>query len=132
MTTTVNTNFRIRGWDETPYDESKDGPNLSRASVKRTFAGDLQAESTTEYLMMHRQDGSASFVGLERVVGKLLGRLGSFVLQHRGVFESGTATTNWSVLAGSETGELSGIRGEGTYSVDHEETYTVKLSLDLT
>ena len=131
MTATVNTNFRIHGWDETPYDETEDGPNLSRASVKRTFAGDLQAESTTEYLIMHRQNGSAQFVGFERVDGSLLGRLGSFILEHRGVFEGGTATTHWSVLAGSGTGDLHGIRGEGTYSVDHAESYAVKLTFDL-
>ena len=38
---------------------------------------------------MYREDGSASFVGLERIKGQLEGRSGSFVLQHIGTYESG-------------------------------------------
>ena len=55
----------------------------------------------------------ATFVGLERVVGQLAGKTGSFVLQRTGVFEGGQAKESYSVVAGSATGELSGLRGEG-------------------
>lgn len=41
--------------------------------------------------MVYREDGSASFVGLKRVVGRVGGRSGSFVLQHSGTFEGGIA-----------------------------------------
>lgn len=39
--------------------------------------------------MMHRGDGSATFVGLERVVGRVGGKAGAFVLQRTGVSKAG-------------------------------------------
>jgi hypothetical protein len=37
--------------------------------VTKSFSGDIEGEGTLEYLMAYREDGSASFVGLERVEG---------------------------------------------------------------
>jgi hypothetical protein len=37
--------------------------------------------------MGYDQDGSATFVGLERVVGRLADKAGSVVLQHVGTFD---------------------------------------------
>lgn len=79
--------FEVKAWEEKPYDEIDEGPKLTRASVTKSFSGDIEGEGTVEYLMIHRDDGSASFVGLERVVGRVGDRSGSFVLQHTGTFE---------------------------------------------
>ncbi len=62
--------FAIKGWDEKPYNEVAGQPKLTRANVTMTFTGDLEGESQLEYLMMYRADGTASFVGLERVQGR--------------------------------------------------------------
>ena len=67
----ANARFAIKNWDEKPYSEGKDLPKLTRASVTKTFTGDIEGEGQVEYLMMYRSDGSATFVGLERVVGRL-------------------------------------------------------------
>jgi uncharacterized protein DUF3224 len=56
---------------------------------------------------MYRRDGSATFVGLERIVGQLGGKTGTFVLQRTGVFEGGQAKESYSVIQGSATGETS-------------------------
>ncbi|MGH7451983.1 MAG: DUF3224 domain-containing protein [bacterium] len=77
-------------------------PKLTRASVTKSFKGDIEGEGTLEYLMMYRADGSASFVGLERIVGRLSGRSGSFVFQHSGVFEGGVAKATYLLAASSE------------------------------
>jgi hypothetical protein len=61
--------------------------------------------------MVYPGDGSAKFVGLERVVGRLGDRWGSFVLEHSGTFEGGVAEASWSVVPGSGTGEPRGLRG---------------------
>ena len=45
--------------------------------------------------MMYRSDGSATFIGFERIVGSLAGRAGSFVLQRTGVFENGMAKESY-------------------------------------
>ena len=81
--------------------------------------------------MLYRADGSATFVGLERVVGQLAGRAGSFVLQRTGVFENGVAKESFAVIAGSGTGELRGLRGEGTSSLGHGTEYPLALTFDL-
>ena len=116
---TANARFAIQTWDEKPYSEGAGLPKLTRAHVQKTFTGDLEGEGQVESLMMYRADGSAKFVGLERVVGRLGGRTGSFVLRRTGVFEGGQAKETYSVVPGSGTGELQGLRGEGSTAVGH-------------
>ncbi len=129
---TANARFAIKTWDEKPYSEGPDLPKLARASVAKTLTGDLEGEGLVEYLMMYRSDGTASFVGFERVVGRLGGRSGSFVLQRSGVFEEGRAKESYSVVPGSATGELRGLRGEGRSAVGHglEHPFTLDYELD--
>jgi hypothetical protein len=128
---TANARFAIKTWDEKPYGEGLDLPKLTRASVAKTFAGDLEGEGQVEYLMMYRGDGSATFVGLERVVGRLAGRTGSFVLQRTGVFEGGQAREIYSVVPGSGTGELHGLRGEGSSAVGHGTEFPFALNYEI-
>jgi hypothetical protein len=89
MKNVANSRFTIKSWDEKPYSEGQDLPKLTRAAVTKSFTGDIAGEGHVEYLMMYCSDGSATFVGLERVVGHVAGRAGSFVLQRTGVFENG-------------------------------------------
>lgn len=116
MSVHANAKFKMKSWDEKPYDEIEGGPKLTRATVAKSYSGDIEGDGTVEYLMIHREDGSASFVGLERVVGSIGDRRGSFVLEHKGTFEGGTAKITWSVVPGSGTGDLSGLRGEGGFA----------------
>jgi hypothetical protein len=127
----ANARFAIENWDEKPYGEGQDLPRLTRASVTKTLTGDIEGEGRTEYLMMYRSDGSAAFVGLERVVGRIGGLTGTFVLQRIGVFENGQAKESYSVVAGSATGELHGLRGDGTSAVGHGTEHPFTLSYDL-
>lgn len=119
MPQTANARFAITSWDEKPYSEGSDLPKLTRATVKKTFTGDIEGEGQVDYLMMYRSDGTATFIGLERVSGKVGGRAGTFVLQRSGVFENGQAKESYSVVPGSATGELRGLVGEGSSSVGH-------------
>jgi hypothetical protein len=131
MKNTAHSRFAIKGWDEKPYGEGQDLPKLTRAAVTKTFTGDIEGEGHVEYLMMYRGDGSATFVGLERVVGKLAGRAGSFVLQRTGVFENGVAKETYLVIPGSGTGDLRGLRGEGTSAVGHGTEHPLTLTYEL-
>jgi Protein of unknown function (DUF3224) len=131
MKKTANAGFSIKSWDEKPYSEGKDLPKMTRASVDKTFTGDIDGEGHVEYVMMYRSDGTAAFVGLERITGRIAGRNGSFVLQRTGVFEDGQAKESYSVVTGSGTGELRGLRGEGTSSVGHAADYPFALNYEL-
>ena len=132
MKHTANARFAIKGWDEKPYSEGQDLPKMTKAAVTKTFTGDVAGEGHVEYLMMYRADGTTAFVGLERIVGKVAGKTGSFVLERTGVFENGTAKESYSVVPGSATGELRGLRGEGTSAVGHgdEHPFTLKYEFD--
>ena len=131
MNKSANARFAIKNWDEQPYSEGQDLPKLTRASVTKTFTGDLEGEGQVEYLMMYRSDGSAAFVGLERFVGRIGGRTGTFVLQRTGVFEGGQAKESYSVVQGSATGELRGLRGDGSSAVGHGTEHPFTLNYDL-
>jgi Protein of unknown function (DUF3224) len=131
MKTLANSRFAIKSWDEKPYSEGPDQPKLTRGTVMKTYTGDIAGEGHVEYLMMYRSDGSAAFVGLERVIGQLAGKTGSFVLQRTGTFENGVATEHYSVISGSGTGELRGLSGEGTSAVGHGLEHPVTLNYEL-
>ena len=131
MKKVANARFTIKSWDEKPYSEGPDMPKLTRASVTKTYTGDIEGEGQVEYLMMYRSDGSASFVGLERVVGRFAGKTGAFVLQRTGVFESGQSKESYSVIPGSTTGELRGLKGDGVSALGHGNEYPFTLHYDL-
>ena len=121
MTTRASATFEIKAWDEKPYAEFEGGRKLTRASVNKTIHGDIEGESSVEYLMAYGTDGSAYFVGMEHVIGRIGDRSGSFVLQHSGTFAGGIANETWFVVPGSGTGELGGLRGEGGAATGHAQ-----------
>lgn len=131
MSTQAKSTFELAGWDEKPYDEPDDGPKLSKARVTKSFRGDVEGEGTAEYLVAYAPDGSASFVGLEQVVGKVGDRAGSFVLQHVGTFADNLAKGDVSVVPGSGTGELAGLKGKGAFAAETGPNGTMTLHYDL-
>lgn len=131
MPKTARAHFAIKSWDEKPYSEGEGLPKLTRASVRKTLTGDIEGEGEVEYLMMYRADGSASFIGFERVTGRVAGKSGAFVLQRTGVFEKGQARETYAVVAGSGTGELAGLEGEGSTSVGHGMEHPFAMTYEL-
>jgi hypothetical protein len=131
MKQNANARFAIKSWDEKPYSEGPDLPKLTRATVTKTFTGDIEGEGRVEYLMMYRSDGSATFVGLERVDGRIGDKAGSFVLKRTGSFEGGLAQESYSVVPGSATGDLRGLAGDGSSSVGHGMEHPFVLNYEL-
>jgi Protein of unknown function (DUF3224) len=99
----------------TTFDESADGPSLVEVQLTETFSGDVQGESTVRVIQAARKDGSMSFVGLQRVRGSVGDRTGSFLLQPSGTVVGKETQASWSVVPGSGTGDLKGLRGEGGF-----------------
>ncbi len=122
--------FEVKTWDEQPTLEIEGGAKLTRASVTKAFQGDIEGQGTLEYLMMHRSDGTATFVGLERVDGRIGDRSGSFVLQHTGTYEGGTAKGTLVIVPGSGTGDLQGLRGKGDFVAEHTPPASITLEYD--
>ncbi len=113
MTTHANGTFEVKTFDETTYDDIGGGRKLARARALLTFQGGIEGEGTVDYLMAYGEDGSAGIVGMLRIVGRLAGRSGSFVLQIEGDYHDGNVTLNWSVVPSAGTGDLQGLSGKG-------------------
>ena len=100
---------------------------LGRMTIDKRFSGDLVAASLGEMLAIRTGvPGSAGYVALERVTGKLHGRVGSFVLQHSGTMDRGASSLALTVVPDSDTGELTGLRGAMTIEIDQgKHSYTM-------
>lgn len=95
-----------------PVHEAAEG-QFGRMSIDKQFEGELDASSRGEMLAaMTAVKGSAGYVALEKVAGRLAGRSGSFLLLHRGLMDRGVAELSVSVVPDSGDGELAGLSGQ--------------------
>lgn len=117
----------VRTYDPTAYEEPADGPVLSRIHVEESFSGDIAGDGVVEFLQAARADGSASFVGIERVTGALAGRHGTFLLQDSGTVDGELVSGTWFVVPDSGTGELVGLRGDGGFRANLGENAQIYL-----
>lgn len=108
--------IEVKTYEPKAYEEPSEGPQLVEIHVSETFVGDIEGDGVARFLQAMRPDGSASFVGLERVTGSIAGRRGSFLLQDAGTLQDNTVSGEWFVVPGSGTGELAGLRGEGGFT----------------
>jgi hypothetical protein len=107
--------FKVTGWNEDTYEELDGGAKLTRAEVTQDFTGDIAGDGAVQWLMSYRNDGTARFVGLQRVTGAIGGRSGRFVLETIGEFDGKEASGTWTVVPGSAAGDLGGITGKGSF-----------------
>ena len=125
--TRANAVITVHKYEPSAYDESAEGPVLTRIHVDESFSGDITGGGVVEFLQAARADGSASFVGIERVTGELAGRRGTFLLQDAGAMQDNIVGGDWFVIPGSGTGELAGLRGEGGFRANLGEGAQVHL-----
>ncbi|WP_433074759.1 DUF3224 domain-containing protein [Dactylosporangium sp. CA-052675] len=125
----VSGTFDITSQDR-PYDEAE-GARLMHATGHKVFRGGIEGTSRVELIKaVAAVPGSAAYVGLERVVGAVGGRAGSFVLRHTGLMDRGDATLEVTVVPDTGTGDLTGIAGRMTITVvDGHHDYTFEYSL---
>lgn len=104
---------------------------VSSMIIAKTFHGDLEAQSAGQMLAIRTPvAGSAGYVAMERVTGRLRGTAGSFALQHSGTMDKGAASLSVSVVPDSGTGDLSGIRGQMEINVvDGRHDYFFRYTL---
>lgn len=128
--------FDVTGWDQTPYGEEGDGPSLGEAIVLKSYRGELEGKGRARLLMCRADPANnsenAGYVASEQVTGRLVGREGTFVLQHWGVAAAGESPrTAGHVVPGSGTGELAGLTGTMEISVAADGTHTLALDFEL-
>jgi hypothetical protein len=87
--------------------------------IDKQFHGDLEGTSKGQMISaMGSVKGSAGYVAMERVTGKLKGRTGSFVLQHNGTMTRGAPQLSVTVVPDSGTDQLTGIAGMLTIKIE--------------
>lgn len=123
--------FEVKSWKEETYEEYGEDAKLTRAIVTQNFSGDIEGEGTVEYLMTYKTETSARFIGQQLITGYIGEYSGSFVLHLSGIFDGSKVEANWSVVSGSATDELRGLRGEGSFSAPLGSTASVTLDYEL-
>ena len=103
--------YEIKKWDETSYDEGEEGKALVQCNIRQVYHGDIEGESLNTMLMAPAANGSSTYVGLERITGKLAGKTGSFIIQYQGTYVEDRPSFSGVIVAESGTGELRGLKG---------------------
>ncbi len=104
--------------------QSSGHESFGRLTIAKKFHGDLEATSKGEMLAAGTETkGSAGYVAVEKVTGRLNGRAGSFVLQHSGTMRRGEGRLTVTVVPDSGTGELAGLAGSMTINITDGKHY---------
>jgi hypothetical protein len=120
----------VKTYDPKVFDEVPGGPALKDIHVSETFSGDIEGDGVVHVVHAARADGSASFVGIERVRGSIGGKKGSFLLQVSGTVAKKEMDSQWFVIPGSGTGDLRGLRGDGGFKAEIGQHGTIWLDYD--
>lgn len=105
---------------------------VSRFELRKTFHGDLQAVGAGVMLSCgDPQSGSAGYVAIETVRGRLGDREGGFALQQLGLMRAGSQTLQYEVVPGSGEGEMQGITGTFHLTIDDDGTHRFELNYEL-
>lgn len=131
MPTEINTTLKIQNWEEKPFAEYENGRKLTRASITTKYEGGLEGKGLLEYVMAYDSAGNATFVGYERIEGKIGDKTGSFVFHHAGAFKDGVAKSKWTIAEGMGTGDFKNLRGEYEFEGGHQPEFQLTLQLEL-
>lgn len=116
--------FEVALTPQAPDDGAADA-TPGRMTIDKQFQGDLDGVSRGQMLTaMTIVAGSAGYVAIEKVTGRLHSRSGSFVLQHSGIMTRGTPQLMITVVPDSGTDQLVGLTGQMMINVtDGKHTY---------
>ena len=87
---------------------------VADVQVTEEFAGDLVGAGSARFISaMEAGNGTTHFAGVEKFLGKLGDRSGSFLMKNSGTVTGNVLHSTWQVIPGSGSEELAGLRGEG-------------------
>ena len=130
--------YSVTKWEENTCNQISSEMKMTKATVEYTITGDINCQAGVEYLMFYKyvdskdpHQSSAIYIGLIRLVGKVHGQEGSFVVEDHGVFDHGIAHSELQIIPGSGTGEFKSIHGAGRYRADQKgATFELDYQLD--
>ncbi len=116
MGATISGTFRTTHWNEVEYGSADQGSRLAVTEKESAIDGGIQGTGVLRYSVAYLSDGSSVFTGHQRITGRIDDREGSFVVEDRGSGNAEGASGTWAVVAGSGSGDLAGLTGEGSWT----------------
>ncbi|GHO97135.1 hypothetical protein KSF_071830 [Reticulibacter mediterranei] len=126
--TQANTTRSVKDWHRKTWHDKTEmpGTNLFRVEILHRYEGVIEGEGSIQYLIAENKNLTGGTIALEKVTGSVDGKSGSFVFQQIGTFDHGKLKMTLTVLPGSGTDQLKGLRGQATLDSDlHQEVYTI-------
>ena len=123
--------LEITSWDEKPYLEIDDERKLTTTTVTQNLQGDVVGEGSATWLAAYRADGTADFLGFQRIVGTIGDAEGSIVLRMSGGYDGSVARSDWEVVVGTGTGALEGMTGSGVFEAPSDGTPSYTFDYEL-
>lgn len=108
--------FQITQWDENTHLEFKEGSKHNYAKIKQAYSGDIVGESNLQYIMNYMVNGEATFNGFESINATIGNKTGRIVIEHRGKFVQGIASSNFNVISESCSDDFVHTTGNGTFT----------------
>lgn len=124
--------FQITQWEENTHVEFIEGSKHTYAKIKQMYKGDISGDSDLQYIMNYRVNGEATFLGYESITATLRDRVGRIVIEHKGQFVSGVASSNFTVVTDSCSGDFAGVTGKGEFvsTENGQANYQFELSFN--
>lgn len=125
----ANSTRSVKDWHRKTWHNKTENPgtNLFRTEMIHHYEGVIEGEGSIQYLIAENKNLTGCMVALEKVIGSVDGREGSFVFQQTGAFDHGKIKMTLTVLPGSGTDQLSGLSGQATIESElHQEVYSLQ------
>jgi hypothetical protein len=131
MTQHASGSFEVKLTPQKPDSDVAEAANLGRMSIDKQFHGGLEGTSKGEMIAAQTEvKGSAGYVAMERVTGTLMGRRGTFLLQHSATMNRGVPSLSITIVPDSGTDQLSGISGKMNIIIaDGKHSYEFEFTL---
>jgi hypothetical protein len=121
----------MKSWDEKPYWEGEEGRKLTKVDAVFAYDGDMKGEGAVAWLLGYNPDGTGSALALERFVGTVGSRSGSFLIQHISAFDPSSVRDSLTIVPGSGSGELAGLGGQTAIAMIGPGPYEFSLRYEL-
>lgn len=94
-------------------EEKIEGVSVDKRSADKQYSGGIEGSGKGEMLAaLTNIKTSAGYVAIERVMGTIEGRKGTFLLQHAAIMTATMRDMSVTVVPDSGTGQLAGISGK--------------------
>ncbi len=116
-----------------PAPEIQTGLPVGVATMRKTFTGEIDGRSETLFTAaFDPASGAGTYVAMESFEGSVGGRVGAFNFVHSATTTGRDRQAEFlTIVPGSGTRELAGIRGTGGLVVDEDGTHRVLFDYEL-